>query len=135
MGVDVHAATEVSRDPRTTSINHLSRLRLPYTRGPLSADELAQYWEQGFLVKQGVIDEKLLCAAKEAIDAEVDALAEALHKAEKIRDPCREEGFETRLACIEKQYPSASVLLHKRGVLPPAFSELWASRELTAIVR
>ena len=132
MGLDKAA---VSQHSGTASVQALQQLRLPDTRGPLTAADLATYWEQGYLVKQGLINEQLLRGARAAVDAEVDAVAEALYKAGKISDACREEGFETRLACIEKQYPSASVLLHKRGILPPAFSQLWASQELTAVVK
>lgn len=135
MGLDGKAAASASTSTGTTSATGLSRLRLPFTPGPLTAEEFAQYWEQGFLIKQGLTDSQLLRNARDAIDAEVDVVAEALYKAGKISDPCCEEGFETRLACVEKQFPSASVLLHKRGILPQAFSDLWASADLTAAVK
>ena len=135
MGLDKSSAVSVSKLTGTPPANGLGRLKLPYTPGPLTAEEFAQYWEQGFLIKQGLIDSQLLRNARHAIDAEVDVIAETLHNAGKIGDPCRQEGFETRLACIEKQFPSASVLLHKRGILPRAFSDLWASTELTAAVK
>jgi hypothetical protein len=35
-----------------------------------------------------------------------------------------------RLTEIDKQFPGASVLLHKQGVLPDAFSSLWSSYQL-----
>lgn len=50
----------------------------------------------------------------------VDDVAKELHAAGRIRDPCADADFFTRLTKIEAQFPSASVLLHKRGVLPPA---------------
>lgn len=135
MGLDTHSAVSVANITGALQANGLERLKLPFTPGPLTAEELAQYWEQGFLIKKGLTDSQLLRNARDAIDAEVDVVAEALHNAGKISDPCREEGFEKRLACIEKQFPSASVLLHKRGILPRAFSDLWASTELTAAVK
>lgn len=135
MSLDGKAAASASTSTGTTTATGLGRLRLPFTPGPLTAEEFAQYWEQGFLVKQGLTDSQLLRNARDAIDAEVDVVAEALYQAGKISDPCREEGFETRLACMEKQYPSASVLLHKRGILPRAFSDLWASADLTAAIK
>jgi hypothetical protein len=50
----------------------------------------------------------------------VDGLALRLYKAGKIKDLCLEEGVYTRLTAIERQFPSASVLLHKGGILPAA---------------
>ena len=135
MGLDKNSAVSESKTTGTSPANGLGRLKLPFTPGPLTAEEFAQYWEQGFLIKKGLTDLQLLRNARDAIDAEVDVVAEALHNAGKISDPCREEGFDRRLACIEKQFPSASVLLHKRGILPRAFSDLWASTELTAAVK
>ena len=135
MGLDKNSAASVSKFTGTPPANGLGRLKLPFIPGPLSAEEFAQYWEQGFLIKQGLTDSQLLQNARDAIDAEVNVVAETLHKAGKISDPCREEGFESRLACIEQQFPSASVLLHKRGILPRAFSDLWASTQLTAAVK
>ena len=50
----------------------------------------------------------------------VDDLANRLFKAGRIKDLCQSEGFYTRLTAIERQFPSASVLMHKGGVLPRA---------------
>ena len=113
----------------------LDRWRLPYTAGPLTEEEIASYWRDGFLIKAGLLSEELLQSARDAVDAEVDVVAEALFKAGKIQDSCRTAGFRTRLAQIEAQYPSASVLLHKRGILPEAFSQLWSSDNLSSAVR
>ena len=53
-----------------------------------------------------------------------------MHKAGKIRDLCEGEGVFTRLTALERQFPSASVLVHKQGVLPPEIAALWASPQL-----
>ena len=135
MGLDGKAAASASTSIGTPPATGLGRLKLPFTSGPLTEEEFAQYWEQGFLTKQGLTDAQIMRNARDAIDAEVDIVAEALYKAGKISDPCREKSFETRLACVEKQFPSASVLLHKRGILPQAFSDLWVSADLTAAVK
>jgi hypothetical protein len=60
----------------------------------------------------------------------VDKVAWALHKAGKISDLCENEGVFTRLTALERQFPSASVLVHKQGVLPPEIAALWASPAL-----
>ncbi|KAL0030447.1 hypothetical protein WJX79_005777 [Trebouxia sp. C0005] len=136
MGLSVGAAQAALRIPGAAHASHyLQRWELPFSPGPLSADEFAAYWQEGYLIKSGLLSEALLRTACEAVDAEVDLVAEALLKAGQIHDACRNEGFETRLARIERQFPSASVLLHKRGVLPEAFSDLWGSCQLTAVVQ
>ena len=136
MGLSVGAAEAASHNAGSAHASHgLQRWELPFSPGPLSADEFAAYWQEGYLVKSGLLSEALLRRAREAVNAEVDLVAEALLKAGKIQDACRNEGFETRLARIDRQFPSASVLLHKRGVLPEAFSELWGSCQLTAAVQ
>ena len=60
----------------------------------------------------------------------VDKVARALHKAGKIADPCDGAGFFERLTLLERQFPSASVLVHKQGVLPPEVAALWSSPQL-----
>ncbi len=136
MGLSVGAAGAASCNVGASHASHgLQRWELPFSPGPLCADEFAAYWQEGYLVKSGLLSEALLRRAREAVEAEIDLVAEALLKAGKIHDACQNEGFETRLASIERQFPSASVLLHKRGVLPEAFSELWGSCQLTAAVQ
>lgn len=60
----------------------------------------------------------------------VDELARDLYTAGLIQDKCESEGFYTRLTAIERQFPHASVLLHKRGILPQAIADLWANPKL-----
>ena len=36
---------------------------------------------------------------------------------------------------IEKQFPGANVLLHKQGLLPPAFQTLWSDPRLVDIAQ
>ena len=65
----------------------------------------------------------------------VDSVAQALFKAGKIADLCEGAGFFGRLTALERQYPSASVLVHKQGVLPPEIAALWSSPALMAAAR
>ena len=50
----------------------------------------------------------------------VDDLANRLYAAGKITNKHESESFYTRLIHIEKQFPNASVILHKLGQLPVA---------------
>ena len=70
MGLDKVAAASA-----TSPATFLGRSKLPYTPGPLTAEEFALYWEQGFLIKQGITTPQLLRNVQDAIDAEVDGVA------------------------------------------------------------
>ena len=50
----------------------------------------------------------------------VDDLATRLHCTGRIADPAAGADFYTRLTVIEQQFPNASVMLHKSGILPRA---------------
>ena len=58
-----------------------------------------------------------------------------LYKAGKIKDLCEDADFFTRLTKLEAQYPNASVLVHKQGVLPPEIADLWSSPQLMSAAR
>jgi hypothetical protein len=62
-------------------------------------------------------------------------VAEKLHAAGKIKDMCEDADFYRRLTALEAQYPNASVLVHKQGVLPPGISDLWGSKKLMGAAR
>ena len=57
-------------------------------------------------------------------------MAQQLYKAGKIKDLCEDADFYTRLTKLESQYPNASVLVHKQGVLPQEIANLWSSPQL-----
>lgn len=58
-----------------------------------------------------------------------------LHKAGKIQDLCEDADFFTRLTKLEAQFPSASVLVHKQGILPPEIAALWSSPALMSAAK
>ncbi|KAL4450112.1 hypothetical protein ABPG77_010781 [Micractinium sp. CCAP 211/92] len=107
----------------------------PWTPGLLSPEELEQYWQDGFVVKHGVFTPQELQPVMEAIDRMVDELAERLLDDGRITDTCAGADFYTRLTQLERQYPHASVLLHKQGKLPDAFAQLWAHPRLLSAAR
>ena len=65
----------------------------------------------------------------------VDKVAQQLYKAGKIKDLCEDADFFIRLTKLEAQYPNASVLVHKQGVLPPEVAGLWSSPQLMSAAR
>eukprot|EP00042_Codosiga_hollandica_P030584 m.178680 g.178680 ORF g.178680 m.178680 type:complete len:365 (+) comp53396_c0_seq1:3-1097(+) len=109
--------------------------RIPYTSGPLSREEFEQYFEEGFVLKKDVFRERDLSDTITAIQGLVDDIALRLHRGGRIADLHADAGFYTRLHKIEQQFPNASVLLHKNGVLPPAFQRLWSHPKLLDVAR
>ena len=78
---------------------------------------------------------KMLLTSSLLLRRTVDRVAQALHKAGKIKDLCEGAGFFERLTLLERQFPSASVLVHKQGVLPPEIAALWSSPQLMSAAR
>lgn len=86
-------------------------------------------------MKRGIVPLPHITAAQESVKGLVDTVAQNLKAAGRITDVCADAPFETRMIEIEKQFPGASVLLHKLGVLPPGVASLWCSDELLAVAR
>lgn len=107
----------------------------PWTPGLLTPEELEQYWRDGFVVKRDVFTSQELRPVMDAIDRMVDELAQRLLAEGRITDTCPGADFHTRLTQLERQYPHASVLLHKQGKLPQAFASLWAHPRLLSAAR
>eukprot|EP00884_Botryococcus_braunii_P019311 jgi/Botrbrau1/6063/Bobra.177_1s0003.1 len=109
--------------------------RQPYRDGLLTKEELQQYWEQGFVVKHNVFTSEELQPSKDAITRCVDQVAKKLHQAGKITDVCEDVDFYHRLTALEAQFPNASVLVHKQGILPPEIADLWGCKKLMSAAR
>jgi hypothetical protein len=96
---------------------------------------VAQFFTEGFVVKRDLLPKAETAGAVGAVEGLVDSLARKLHAAGKITDLCEGVEFERRLIEIEKQFPNASVLLHKQGILPEGIADLWAGPTLLACAR
>lgn len=105
----------------------------PYSAGPLTKEEHKQFDELGWVIKPHVVSPELIAGAVKAVDTLVDDMANRLHAAGKIRDLCKSAGFQKRLILLEQQFPHASVLLHKFGVLPQGIQNLWGSQRMLDI--
>lgn len=128
-------AAEVSIPPRGELAANVASWVKPYVAGPLTPEELDQYWRAGYVVKRDLLPVSMLDGPRAALSRAVDKIARDLHAAGLISDLAEGEAFEHRMIAIEKQYPSASVLLHKQGVLPPEVAALWSSEILLACAR
>ncbi|XP_064601732.1 phytanoyl-CoA dioxygenase domain-containing protein 1-like [Liolophura sinensis] len=102
--------------------------------GQLPEKDIRQFFELGYVVVEDFFDKKDLEACRKAIEEKVEQLAQKLLKGGKIRNTYSEYGFFERLTMLEKDFPGATILLHKLYALPKAFSDLWSSERLLNVV-
>lgn len=101
----------------------------------LTPDQLAHYHADGFLVVRDLFTPAELAPVMAEIAGKVDRLAHDLHAAGRLHNLHAEEGFFTRLTCIERDCPGAATLLHTQGVLEPALAALWSHPALLDIMQ
>ncbi len=101
----------------------------------LTDAQLCQFQDAGFLIVPEFFSREQLQPVIEWINGLVDALAERLYAAGKIRDRHADEGFYTRLTRLEEEFPGAGVLIHIGGVLGQPLADLWGSRELLDVIQ
>lgn len=83
----------------------------PAVPGTLTADELEQFFEDGYVVKHDVLDvEADLAPVKAEIGEIVDELAEMLFAGGKVADRAQGAGLYQRLTILEEQFPGACVV-------------------------
>lgn len=99
----------------------------------LTAEQLTQYHEDGFLILKGFFAPEELQPVIEEVNGLVDALANRLYASGKIRNRHEDAGFETRLARLEEEYAGAAVLIHIGGILGPELAALWGAPRLLDI--
>jgi len=119
------------------SLSLLSEWRADLSsRGPLSREQLHQYWHDGYVITEGLLDpQRLLDPVIEEVDHSVDVLARQLLKEGKIRNAHEDKGFLRRLSFLEQEFSGASVILHTQGILTEGIATLWSSRELLSVAR
>uniref|UniRef100_H2XN36 Uncharacterized protein n=1 Tax=Ciona intestinalis TaxID=7719 RepID=H2XN36_CIOIN len=64
----------------------------------------------------------------------VDKLAKKLYDAGKIKNMHEDKDFFTRLTHLEKEFKGIAILLHKQGILPKEFQDLWSDERLLNVV-
>jgi len=87
------------------------------------------------LIKPNLFNPSELQPIMHDIEKQVESLAKTLLSAGLITDLSPSLGFYQRMAALEKQFPGASVLLHKTPALPPSFQSLWADPRLVDIAQ
>lgn len=102
--------------------------------GQLPQAQVNEYFSEGFLVTPDFLTREELEPVQNAVEDLVDTLAEKLYAGGKIIDKCKTAGLFERLTLLEGQFPGGSVLMHKLGILPKAFQDLWSNERLLNVV-
>ena len=100
----------------------------------LDRQRIDRYFEDGFLVVEGLLSREDVQGTIDDITAIVDELARRLHAAGRIRDLYLDHGFGTRLAALEAECPGAAIWVTHLGDLRPGLRELWSSPKLLDII-
>ena len=106
-----------------------------WTPGPLTADELHQFYEHGYFIKHNLIPPSILEPVIAAVTDQVDTLANELFAAKRITNLHADAPFTRRLIELEKEFPPLSVLMHKRGQLAKAYQNLWVCEPLLSCAK
>ena len=116
---------------------HVSRWRTPYdaSAGPLTREEHTQFFDDGFVVLHDVLPIEVIDDAVAAVDGLVDGLARKLLAAGKITSMHAGAGVHAQLVRIEEEFPHASVLLHKNGILPAGIQRVWSHPKLIGVAQ
>ncbi|KAK3093268.1 hypothetical protein FSP39_013470 [Pinctada imbricata] len=102
--------------------------------GQLSDDKIKQFFENGYVIVDSFFTREELDPCKDAINDLVEELAQKLYRTGRIKNLYSGYGFYERLTHIEKEFPGANIILHKYGVLPQAFKNLWSNERLLNVV-
>lgn len=101
---------------------------------PLTDAQLSSYFDDGFVIVEGLLTPAELQPAIDEISGRVDDLATRLREAGLIDDTFAGLGFFERLAALERAYPGAAVLIHVNGSFGTGMAALWGSPKLLDIV-
>uniref|UniRef100_H2ZMW8 Phytanoyl-CoA dioxygenase n=1 Tax=Ciona savignyi TaxID=51511 RepID=H2ZMW8_CIOSA len=100
----------------------------------LTPQQLDDYFKKGFLVVKDFFPPGRLDVVRSGIDKLVDDLANKLCNAGKIKNKHEDKDFFTRLYHLEKEFKGTAILLHKQGILPKEFQDLWSDEKLLNVV-
>ncbi len=100
----------------------------------ISQQQLKQFFDDGFLIVEGMFTKEELRPAMEELDRMVDRLAEHLFAAGRIGNKHSDKDLYTRLTAIDKEFPGAAMLFLLKTELGPCLADLWASEKLLDVV-
>lgn len=116
---------------------HVADWHIPFDAsiGALTREQHEQFFEKGWVIVHDLVPHAVLEGAIGSVNALVDAVARQLWEAGEITELHAEAGFRKRLALLERQFPGASVLMHKLGVLPQGIRDVWSHDSLMGVAQ
>lgn len=96
----------------------------------LTAEEVAAYERDGFLIRRGVIDKETLAGVQRVFEDAVDRLADSWVDAGAIQDPAKDEPFDQRWNVLRDQLPAMYATAWRRILVSPEVYGLWQHPEL-----
>nr|KAG5698092.1 hypothetical protein BaRGS_031782 [Batillaria attramentaria] len=102
--------------------------------GQLPENMVRQFFEKGYVLVEDFFTPQELEPVRQATARLVDIVAQRLYKAGKITDLHEDADLFTRLTLLEEQFPGASVLVHKLGILPPEYRALLSNERLLNVL-
>ena len=100
----------------------------------ISAEQLAQYERDGFLIIEGMFSDDDLQPVIDEFEAAVASLAGRLFEAGRITSAYADEGFYTRMAKVAAEYDEAPGLMQISTPMGPELAALWSSDRLLGVV-
>jgi hypothetical protein len=97
--------------------------------GPLTPDQVQQYFEDGFLILPRFFEARLP-GLQNDVEALIDSLARRLLAAGLIASLHEGLGWTSRLLAITREYPNAPMAFIKQGILPENFQALFADERM-----
>ena len=98
--------------------------------GHLTSEQVKHFFEKGWVIIPDLVEKSALEKVKDGISEQVTELANRLHDAGKIKCKHDDKDLFSRMILIEEEFPGASIILHKSGILPKGAKELWSYPKL-----
>ncbi|OWF37078.1 uncharacterized protein LOC110440617 [Mizuhopecten yessoensis] len=103
-------------------------------QGQLPESMIRQFFEDGYVIVKDFFTRAELDTCRNAVNQQVENLAQKLYGAGKIKNLYSEYGFFDRLTKLEEEFPGTNIILHKGDGLPEAFRNLWTNERLLNVV-
>ncbi|XP_019627738.1 PREDICTED: uncharacterized protein LOC109472409 [Branchiostoma belcheri] len=116
------------------SISFESLHHTPRQPGQLTNEQVKRYFDEGFVLVKDFFTPEELQPCRDGTAELVDALAERLYKAGKIKNTYRDAGLFQRLTLIEEEFPGTCALLLKEGKIHKAYCDLWVNDRLLNVM-
>ena len=103
------------------------------SQSPLSTEQLKHYYEEGYLLIEDFYSEEQMDAVQKSIEGILDQLAKDLFADGKIQSTYSNLDWTQRLLAMNKDFPDATVILHKSGFLPESMYNLFTDDKILQI--